>query len=340
MKKSKTTFLRHLNENTNSPNFIGCKENLKMSINLAQFLFRGSDAFADFGEKEERGSRVSLTESNIFLNVSSLFFKDFPSRKKSYFSTNSKSTASDFGDDVFILMPHDSVKNFAVMKGDFNLIKLKSLRNLSNKLDSVTLSDFGYSFPSSIDVFYSLFIEQFAHLDNSKSALNLIIDLNDVTQKIAFAESADESDFEKLDKVFVDVFENEQVQQFIAYYLESQKNSPFSSTKDISDLHEFYKVIKEGKVESITGIFKMLVEEIFSNTKLFKSFREVVEFFLNIDDDDDYEVWFQGKCSYFKLEWLKDVLITNQENENGNKIYGSLSNEQIAKAFSLILNRQ
>jgi hypothetical protein len=108
-----------------------CKKTLKlMAADKMPTLYRGMDTgvalkpggdikFALFSERSE--PRRSRTDSSVVLSytMSSPAWKSVPNRSYSVLCTPARSVAEDFGE-PYIVVPHDSVTEFAVMQKDFN----------------------------------------------------------------------------------------------------------------------------------------------------------------------------------------------------------------------------
>ena len=88
-----------------------------------------------------RGPRESLTGLNLILNVTTNFpsWSKIPKRKFSTSCTSSGYDASFFGD-VFVIVPADNVKKFAMSTGDFNELRINSspIISLTPALSNIT----------------------------------------------------------------------------------------------------------------------------------------------------------------------------------------------------------
>jgi hypothetical protein len=330
----KTTFLEYITSNALMPNFNPIEKNILECIDNETFLFRGSDTFSNFGEKEERQNRTSLTTSNLFLNFSSIYFPDFPNRRKSFFATNFYSNAQQFGDDVFVLIPHDNVSKFAIMKGDFNLVRVYCLREFDTGLDSINLSDFVFTFADMPSRIISEMDEGgFLFAYRTEALVEKLKKLVDCLNKISFGPNEDvsKSDFEKLNSLFFEAFGSQDFEK-----LRSEKDD----FRFLSLAFGLFDAIKSGKVKDLTDIFKMMVEEATKTIEIHSSFKDLIKSLKNKNNKNDgfsdYEIWFQGKCSYFKIEWLKDLLLDANVEEIGSR----LSNFEIATALTIAMHKE
>lgn len=271
----KLNFLRFLTEKAGEkPNFSRIKSNLNKCIEAQKLIYRGSETSEGFGEKEKRENRKSLTNSNIALNFTSVYVSHLPNRKKSYFGTNSPSNASEFGD-IFVLIPNDDVKAFAIISNDFNLTHNAVLNQIK---EGLTLNNFGFSFTAAIQA-----VCNHLKINNSKLPFK---ELNDAITKINFeSEGVSETDFNKFDDLFKTVF----------------------SASELKDLDSWDTKMAEFVWEVVTskydGSFKNFMKAVIrAATKDIKvlSFEEMLDSF----GDETLEIWFEGGCSYFSLDWL------------------------------------
>ena len=295
----KLTLSRFLVENEGrSPSISPIKNHLKLCVDKEEFIYRGSDSSsADFGEKEKREGRSSLTNSNIILNFTSTYFNHLPDRKKSYFGTNVPSNATDFGS-VFVIVPHYEVKDFAVIPEDFNLRDNDVLNEIQTGLD---LSGFGYQFAVSIQAICRKLKEK-----NTEAPCQ---ELNDLVTKITSEhQGIGETEFNRLDELFNEVFSSGEPKKVGGYH-----NTNFAN---------YVWEVVSSKYEG--SFIRFLKDAVRAGTQDLKvvSFEEALKIFKS---KETYEIWFEGRCSYFSLDWLneqyqklnddEDVDIVNDAND-------------------------
>ena len=276
----KLTLSRFLVENEGrAPNISPIKNHLKLCVDQEEFIYRGSESSsADFGEKEKREGRSSLTNSNIVLNFTSTYFSHLPDRKKSYFGTNVPSNATDFGS-VFVIVPHDEVKDFAVIPEDFNLRDNNVLNEIQTGLN---LLEFGYQFAVSIQAICRKLKEKKIEVPHQE--------LNDLVTKITSQhQDIGEAEFEKLDELFKEVFSSGEPKKVGGYHNTNFANYVWevASSKYEGSFIRFLK----SAVKAGTQDLKVVPFE--EALKIFKS-------------KETYEIWFEGRCSYFSLDWLNE----------------------------------
>jgi hypothetical protein len=303
----KLTLSRFLVENEGkTPNISTIKTNLKQCIEKAQFVYRGSETKHDgFGEKEKREGRSSLTNSNVVMNFTSAYFKNLPDRKKSYFGTNSPMNASEFGD-IFVIVPHDDVKEFAVVSNDFNLRDNKVFNEIQHGLD---LSGFGYQFTVSI--------QSICRKLKDKNTSLPVDELSQLVTKLS-SEHKDigETEFEKLDSLFNEVFSSGEPHKVRGYH-------------DTNFANYVWEVVSSKYDGSFIRFMKHAVNEGISGVKVV-SFTEALDTF---KDDEQYEIWFEGRCSYFSLNWLNEQHKKLNDDEDADIVDDANDDEDIQLAI-------
>ena len=102
----------------------GFRQNLSIIFERDLFLWRVSnlDDLALLSKVKGRTSdRQSVANSNLLMNIASQW-KGFPRRTRSAFATQDASHASDiFDGDLYMVIPADNVKNYAVTRLDLNM---------------------------------------------------------------------------------------------------------------------------------------------------------------------------------------------------------------------------
>lgn len=310
----KLTLARYLVENENSaPNLGVIAKNLESCINQRSFVFRGSDTPGSFGEKEARESRNSLTSSNIVMNFSSLYFHHLPSRKKSYFGTNSPSNASDFGS-IFVIVPHDSVTHVAIVPNDFNLQKNPVLGEIKSDWN---LSNFGVVIYSGIKIL--------AAEANSKQAKRL----SDLVSHISTSTDVTQHDFEEFDVAFEEFFRSGQPQAILEYEDSYDAKIVSFVWEQVSGKYgsKFSKFLKAAISAGQEGVEVLPFEEALKK----------------MGTEEVYEIWFEGKCSFFSLNWLNEKYGELQEDEDAD-IVSDANDEQdihdaVAEVFTSLLQK-
>lgn len=309
----KLTLSRFLVENEGkTPNISTIKTNLKQCIEKAQFVYRGSETKHDgFGEKEKREGRSSLTNSNVVMNFTSAYFKNLPDRKKSYFGTNSPMNASEFGD-IFVIVPHDEVKEFAIVSNDFNLRDNSVLDEIQRGLD---LSGFGFQLTLSIQNICR-------KLKHKKSSLP-VDELSELITAISKDhKEIDEHKFEKFDSLFNQVFSSGE-----PYKISSEHDTNFALF--------VWEVVSSKYDGSFIRFMKHAVNEGISGVKVV-SFAEALDTF---KDDEQYEIWFEGRCSYFSLDWLNEQHKKLNDDEDADIVNDANDDEDIQLAIAEIFKQ-
>lgn len=317
----KLTFSRYLVENEGeSPNFASIKNNLNTCLEKQKFIYRGSDTEGTFGEKGKRIGRSSLTSSNLIMNLTTEYFSDVPNRKNSYFGTNNAVNAREFGQ-VFVIIPHDDVKEFAVVNNDFNLRDNSVFDRVKSGLG---FSAFGYRLCSSTQ-----FICE--KLKRKKSTLP-VVELHELLTKLSNTIDVERADFEKLDSLFNEVFSSG----------EPEKSKGYSSSEFANYVWDEVSASYDG---SLLRFLKAALKESMDEVMI-QSFPEALETF---KQEDVFEVWFEGKCSYFSVDWLNKEYTemmkeTNKNNELANYehysiIYDASNDDEIDEAIALVFKR-
>jgi hypothetical protein len=279
----KLTLSRFLVENEGrTPNISVIKNNLAMCVEKQKFIYRGSENGDDFGEKEQRASRPSLTNSNIVLNFTSLYFDHLPSRKKSYFGTNSPIYASDFGE-VFVLIPHDNVEKFAIVEEDFNLRENPVLSNIKAGMD---FSSFGYAFAESIFNICRVLRQE---SDKHAALENAIDKIHNNHEEIK------KSDFEAFDEAFRTAFSDN---------VEQEKKDPAAFYAHGKLAYFVWELVSSKYDGSFIRFMKDTISHGTSQVKM-ASFSEILD---TTNHNELFEIWFEGRCSYFRLSWIEEQL--------------------------------
>lgn len=304
----KLTLSRYLVENVgDSPNIAPIRRNLESCIKRSVFIFRGSDTAGTFGEKEARETRNSLTNSNFILNFTSLFFEHLPSRKRSYFGTNSPSNASDFGS-LFVIVPHDSVSKVAIIPNDFNLQDNPVLNKIRTGWN---LSGLGFQLHIGI-----LNIDEELNTPESKR-------LKAISSKIANTTDVDKQDFAEFDEAFRALFESGQPQR----WLEGEDNY------DAKYVQFVWETVSEKYNSTFSSFLRAAINAGHQGVEVL-SFDEALK---KMGTDEVFEIWFEGKCSFFSLNWLDEKYTEITEDEDG--IIDSANEEQdIHDAVGLVLS--
>ena len=304
----KLTLSRYLVENVGeSPNLAPIRRNLESCIKRPVFIFRGSDTAGTFGEKEARETRNSLTNSNFILNFTSLFFEHLPSRKRSYFGTNSPSNASDFGS-LFVIVPHDSVSKVAIIPNDFNLQDNPVLNKIRTGWN---LSGLGFQLHIGI-----LNIDEELNTPESKR-------LKTISSKITNTTDVDKQDFTEFDEAFRALFESGQPQR----WLEDEDNY------DAKYVQFVWETVSEKYNSTFSSFLRAAINAGHQGVEVL-SFDEALK---KMGTDEVFEIWFEGKCSFFSLNWLDEKYVEITEDEDG--IIDSANEEQdIHDAVGLVLS--
>ena len=310
----KLTLARYLVENEKrAPNFSVISKNLDASIKHKIFVFRGSDTPGNFGEKEARESRNSLTNSNIVMNFTSLYFTHLPSRKKSYFGTNSPASASDFGS-LFVIIPHDDVANVAIIPNDFNLQENPVLNEIKSGWN---LSSFGF-------VVYAGIRDLDEMLGTPESER-----LVDIATRISTTTEVTEQDFDAFDSAFEALFTSRQPQE----KLEEE------DSYDAKLVQFVWEKVSEKYDSRFTGFLKAAIKAGHNGIEILP-FEQALE---KMGTEEVYELWFEGKCSFFSLDWLNERYGELQDDDDVD-IVSDANDEQdihaaVAEVFISLLQK-
>lgn len=312
MKKS---FIQYLvEEEGQKPNFAPCLKNLTKCLSENVYLFRGSDSPPSFGEKEKRESRNSLTNSNMVMNFTSLYAEHLPSRKKSFFATNSIHNAYDFGDAV-VLVPHDEVTKFASIPNDFNLQENEVLEEIRRGWN---LSGLGFTLAVAIRDF------------NDDLNINESRKLYAISTKITHETEVSKADFEEYSKCFADFFSSERLKQI-----------PSEDIGYDERLAMFVWEVVSGKYD---GDFLRFLKAAFNaghNGVEVTSFEEMLKRITS--SDELFEIWFEGKCSFFSIAWLNQKYAEFSEDGEGDFIEEANDEEdirlEISEVFKHLLSK-
>ena len=310
----KLTFSRFLVENAGeAPNVSTIKNNLGMCIEHERFIFRGSETAHDgFGEKEKRTSRTSLTNSNVIMNFTSLYFDHLPNRKKSYFGTNSPSNATDFGS-IFVIVPHDDVKEFAIVPNDFNLRENPVLDEIKTGLD---FSGFGFQFV------YSL--QKICAGLKQKQSQQRVEELDEVITRLSNDhEDVEKKDFEDFDLLFNEVFSSGEPYRVLDY------------SHDAKFAWFVWEVVSSKYDGSFIRFIKHAIQKGTEDIKVV-SLDEVLKMF---QTDETFEVWFEGRCSYFNMDWLNEQYQKLNDNEDADIVNDANDEEGINLAIAEVLRQ-
>ena len=293
----KLTLSRYLTEAGGRPAISKIRANLKACIDKGCFIFRGSENGNNFGQKDKRTSRSSQTNSNLFLNFTNVFFPELPSRKSSYFASSDASEASTFGD-IYVLFPHDSIKTFALIEDDFNLRPNPVLKEISS-----TASDyagFGYAFWLS-----TIEVSQLAkvRLEDPHAA-----EMLEVAKKINKNIDVSKSDFDDFDRVFKAVMSNKDMKSLEHLITDIDRKICFFVWEIVSSKYDgvfskfLHHVVEEGNKEIHVMGFAEALDFIKTHEKHGRSF----------------EIWFEGGCSYFSVDWISRRLGKEMDDEDFN----------------------
>ena len=312
MKKSFIQYL--IEEEGQKPNFAPCIKNLTHCLANTVFLYRGSDSSSNFGEKEKRESRNSLTNSNMVMNFTSLYAEHLPSRKKSFFATNSIHNAYDFGDAV-VLIPHDDVTQFATIPNDFNLQENKVLEEIRRGWN---LSGLGFTLAVAIRDF-----NEDLNTDESRK-------LYTISTKITHETEVSKADFEEYSKCFADFFSSERLKQI--------------PSEDIGYDERLAMFVWEVVSEKYDGDFLRFLKAAFNaghNGVEVTSFEEMLKRITS--SDELFEIWFEGKCSFFSIAWLNQKYAEFSEDGEGDFIEEANDEEdirlEISEVFKHLLSK-
>ena len=307
MKKSFIQYL--IEEEGQKPNFAPCIKNLTHCLANTVYLYRGSNPSSNFGEKEKRESRNSLTNSNMVMNFTSLYAEHLPSRKKSFFASNSIHNASGFGD-VVVLIPHDDVTQFATIPNDFNLQENKVLDEIRHGWD---LSGLGFTLASAIRDF-----NEDLNTDESRK-------LYAISTWITRKTEVSKADFEEYSKCFADFFSSERLKQI--------------PSEDIRYDERLAMRVWEVVSEKYDGDFLRFLKAAFNaghNGVEVTSFEEMLK---RIESDELFEIWFEGKCSFFSIDWLNQKYAEFSEDGEGDFIKDASDDEDIRLGISEVFQR-
>ena len=307
MKKSFIQYL--IEEEGQKPNFAPCIKNLTHCLANTVYLYRGSNPSSNFGEKEKRESRNSLTNSNMVMNFTSLYAEHLPSRKKSFFASNSIHNASGFGD-VVVLIPHDDVTQFATIPNDFNLQENKVLDEIRRGWD---LSGLGITLAAAIRDFNE-------HLNTDESRK-----LYTISAWITRKTEVSKADFEEYSKRFADFFSSERLKQI--------------PSEDIGYDERLAMRVWEVVSEKYDGDFLRFLKAAFNaghNGVEVTSFEEMLK---RIESDELFEIWFEGKCSFFSIAWLNQKYAEFSEDGYGDFIEDARDDEDIRLGISEVFQR-
>ena len=313
MKLSLSRFLTEMA--SGKPNISPIRNNLSHCIKHNRFIYRGSETTSNnFGEKDKRESRASLVNSNIIMNFTSAYFNNLPDRKKSYFGTNSPSNASDFGT-LFVIIPHDDVKEFAVVSNDFNLRDNHVFDEIKTGLD---FAGFGYPFTVSIQNICRKLKQKGSSLsDETLSNLE-----SSITKISTEHKEISKEDFEKFDSLFSEVFSSGDAHR-IADTMEDK----------------FATFVWDVVISNYDGSFiQFLKHAVKVGTKDINvvSFEEALKI---LDSDDTFEIWFEGRCSYFSIDWLNKQYQKINDDEDLDIVYDANDEEDINLAVSEVFSK-
>ncbi len=271
------------------------RNNLKTCFDKQVYLFRGISGGADkIGHKEPRENRSSQTSNNLILQFSNHFVDGIPPRKRSYFATNSYEEAGTFGS-VYLIVPHDNVGNFAVIEDDFNLKEIPSLSKCAKNL-----SDFGYKVGSAAFVLSELYRRE--EFDLSKDNLKeRVREFERLSGKVLYETDSSKEEFDQfceqfipLAKLFVEV-EGKLVDN--SHYFPGWREDLVLSFLTVFGKEYDYdikKALTEGMTKESLGIVSGTFDEITD--------------FLRDNSHKNYEVWFEGRISYFSMQMIFDHL--------------------------------
>lgn len=253
----------------------------------------------------------------MILNFTALFVPEVPSRKTSYFATSDASNANSFGE-IYVVIPHDSIANFALVPDDFNLRHNPILKKISSAASDY--AGFGYEFWLSI-----ISITQIAksRLDDVHAA-----ELLEVAKKIHKEQDVTKQDFDDFDRVFAKVMSNPRMNEITDLPDSGQKLALFvwevvSSEYDGSFSKFLRAVVREGNKEiQVMG------------------FKEAIEFIKAQNHQGvDYEIWFDGGCSYFSVNWISEKLAKEMDDEDFSIVDNSNDMQDYAEYISSFLSR-
>ena len=308
----KLTLSRFLVENEGeTPNISPIKNHLKQCIEKKKFIYRGSvTTQSEFCEKEKREGRQSLTNSNLVMNFTSAYFTHLPDRKKSYFGTNSPMNALEFGN-LFVIIPHDDVKEFAMVSNDFNLRDNPVLNEIRDGLD---LSEFGFELKRSIQTICKKLKDKNTNLP--------VDELSQLVNKLSLEfKDIGKQDFEKFDNLFNEVFSSGEPYKIGGYH-------------DTNFANYVWEIVSSKYDGSFKRFMEHAIDEGIKGVKVV-SFSEALDSF----SDDQYEIWFEGRCSYFSLIWINDQYQNLTGNKNAFIIDGAKNEEDIQLAITEVFKQ-
>ncbi len=320
--KTRFKFFANLVEDYSKAETLGSiKNNFKTCVEKQLFMFRGIRKDQKIGHLEPRETRGSQTSNNLILQFSTFFKSGVPSRKKSYFATTSYSDAEGFGR-VYLVVPHDSVTEFAAIENDYNLKPIPSLSGLADNL-----SMFGYR--------VGIAAELFSNLDERKRGFDLtkdnleerIHEFRDLSKRVLHEIDSTKEELNRFCEMFI---------PFAKLFIEVEENLSnnvhyfrgYDETVTFNFLTEFDK--KYG-----CDILKALSEATSPENLGVKTgtFAEILDI---VKDGDDYEIWFEGKLSYFEMA----MILQNMRKERSSDNPVSLASEDFNKELSEFLARK
>lgn len=268
------------------------KANVQKCLDSGVFLFRGLKNQDKIGHRNVRAARNSQIGSNVLMNYFSVFHTEIPNRSKSYFMTNSQKNAETFGD-AYIVFPHDNVDNFGVVYDDFNLIYTEKLRKI------------GFSNTSGLSGVLALvcrnLYDNLLRLNNSEN-LGIIDDLRKFSESsakiinedagVAETVTATKEDFENfrvsfktlfpilvknLGKFDIDLYGLNFIDRMVIHYPDF----------DIIEMLNDVATPEQLEIECLN--FDSVVQKLKDANKY----------------KDKYEIWFEGKISYFNVKMIR-----------------------------------
>ena len=193
---------------------------------------------------------------------------------------------------------------------DFNLQENKVLEEIRSGWN---LSVLGFTLAAAIRDF-----NEDLNTDESRK-------LYTISTKITHETEVSKADFEEYSKCFADFFSSERLKQI--------------PSEDIGYDERLAMLVWEVVSEKYDGDFLRFLKAAFNaghNWVEVTSFEEMLK---RIESDELFEIWFEGKCSFFSIAWLNQKYAEFSEDGYGDFIEDARDDEDIRLGISEVFQR-